>query len=196
VFPLPGGRANVGFGVLRDAAVTGKKLKQLWPDLLARASLRSVLGADAEPEDVHRAWPIPAAYDPDRLADDRVLYVGDAASVVDPMTGEGIAQALESGILAGRAIGAGGEPTTIADTYRRKVGQSLGRDLRFARMLQNVLRTPRGAQFAVRASDLTPWTRRNFARWLFEDYPRALVLTPDRWHRGMFTGPGAFRSES
>jgi geranylgeranyl reductase family protein len=196
VFPLPDGRANVGFGVLRGAGVTGKKLKQLWPDLLARPSLRSVLGADAEPEDVHRAWPIPASYDPDRLTDGRVLYVGDAASVVDPMTGEGIAQALETGILAGSAIAAGGGPTTIAATYRRAVGQSLGRDLRFARTLQHVLRTPLGARLAVRAADLTPWTRRNFSRWLFEDYPRAVMLTPDRWHRKMFAVPGAFRSPS
>jgi len=196
VFPLPDGRANVGFGVLRGAGITGKKLKQLWPDLLARPSMRRVLGAGAEPEDVHRAWPIPASYDPDRLSDGRVLYVGDAASVVDPLTGEGIAQALETGILAGRAIAAGGGPATIAATYRRAVGRSLGRDLRFAKTLQHVLRTQLGARLAVRAADLTPWTRRNFARWLFEDYPRALVLTPDRWHRKMFTGPGAFRSDS
>jgi geranylgeranyl reductase family protein len=196
VFPLPDNRANVGFGVLRGPGVTGKKLKQLWPDLLARPSLRGVLGAGAEPEDVHRAWPIPASYDPDRLTDGRVLYVGDAASVVDPLTGEGIAQALETGILAGRAIAAGGGPSTVAATYRRAVGQSLGRDLRFARTLQHVLRTPLGARLAVRAADLTPWTRRNFARWLFEDYPRAVVLTPDRWHRKMFAGPGAFRSDS
>jgi hypothetical protein len=27
----------------------------------------------------------------------------------------------------------------------------------------------------------TDWTRRNFARWLFEDYPRAIVATPRRW---------------
>jgi hypothetical protein len=40
--------------------------------------------------------------------------------------------------------------------------------------------------------DLTRWTRRNFARWMFEDYPRAVVLTPDRWQRGVFTRPGAY----
>jgi len=27
---------------------------------------------------------------------------------------------------------------------------------------------------------------------MFEDYPRAAVLTPHRWHRGMFTGRGAY----
>jgi geranylgeranyl reductase family protein len=196
VFPLPDGRANVGFGVLRGAGVTGKKLKQLWPDLLARPSMRRVLGAGATPEDAHRAWPIPASYDPNRLTDGRVLYVGDAAGVVDPMTGEGIAQALETGILAGRAIAAGGGTTTIAATYRRAVARSLGRDLRFAHTLQHVLRTPLGARLAVRAAGFTPWTRRNFARWLFEDYPRAVVLTPDRWHRRMFTAPGAFQPDA
>ncbi len=194
VFPLPGRRANVGFGVLREPGVTGKQLKALWPDLLARPSLRAVLGPDAEPEGTHRAWPIPASYDPARLTDGRVLYVGDAASVVDPMTGEGIAQALETGILASEAIAAGGGPTQIGVTYQRAVARALGRDLRFARTLQHVLRTDVGARLAVRAAGLTPWTRRNFARWLFEDYPRALVLTPDRWHRKMFTAPAAFRS--
>jgi geranylgeranyl reductase family protein len=192
VFPLPGGRANVGFGVLRDAGLSGKQLKTLWPDLLARPSLRAVLGPDAEPEDTHRAWPIPAAYDPARLADGRVLYAGDAASVVDPMTGEGIAQALETGILAAQALAEGGTVDEVGAAYRRAVARALGRDLRFARTLQYVLRTPVGARVAVRVADLTPWTRRNFARWLFEDYPRALVLTPDRWHRKMFTSPGAF----
>jgi hypothetical protein len=51
-----------------------------------------------------------------------------------------------------------------------------------------------GARAALRAVDLTDWTRRNFARWMYEDYPRALLLTPRRWRRGMFTGPGAYRA--
>jgi geranylgeranyl reductase family protein len=194
VFPLPDGRANVGFGVLRGPGVTGKSLKQLWPDLLARPALRAVLGRGAEPEDTHRAWPIPASFEARRLTDDRVLYVGDAANVVDPMTGEGIAQALETGILAAEAVAVGGGTNTVAARYRRDVDRALGRDLRFAAALQRVLRSPFGARAAIRAADLTPWTRRHFARWMFEDYPRALVLTPSRWRSGMFTPPGAYLS--
>jgi len=192
VFPLPGGRANVGFGVLRAPGTTGTHLKALWPDLLARASLRSVLGPRAVPEATHRAWPIPASFDPDRLADGHVLYTGDAAGVVDPMTGEGIAQALETGILAAEAIAAGGGSARVSRRYRRTVASRLGRDLRFAGLLQRVLRRPLGARAAIRAADLTPWTRRSFARWMFEDYPRAVVFTPERWRRGLFTAPGAF----
>ena len=193
VFPLPGGRANVGFGVPRGPGIDGKQLKDTWRHLLERDRVRAVLGPSAEPDGAHRAWPIPAHLDPARLADERVLYAGDAAAVVDPMTGEGIAQALETGIAAARAIARGGDAAAVSSRYRRSVEQALRADLRVSAMLQRILSSPRGARAALRAVDLTAWTRRNFARWMYEDYPRALMLTPRRWHRGMFSGPGAYR---
>jgi geranylgeranyl reductase family protein len=192
VFPLPGRRANVGFGVLREDGVTGKRLKALWSELLTRPSLLAVLGPDAEPEGPYRAWPIPTSLHHRRLTDDPILYVGDAAGVVDPMTGEGIAQALETGMLAAETIALGGDPARVGARYRRSVERDLGRDLRFATRLQRVLRSPWGAGAAIRAAGLTPWTRREFARWMFEDYPRALLLTPDRWRRDMFAARGAY----
>ena len=157
-FPLPGGRANVGFGVVRGPGIGGKELKARWADLLARPSLRRILGPHAVAEDPHRAWPIPASLRLERLVDGRVLYTGDAAGAVDPMTGEGIAQALESGILAAEAVGAGGPPHRVAARYQHQVDRVLGRDLRFATMLQRVLRSPLGARGAIRAAGLTPWT--------------------------------------
>ncbi|MDQ1509010.1 MAG: hypothetical protein QOG50_854 [Actinomycetota bacterium] len=195
VFPLPGGGANVGYGVLRSDGRTGRDLKELWPELLSRRSLRDALGPRATPTEPVRAWPIPTRYDPDRLANGRVLFVGDAAGVVDPLTGEGIAQAIESGGLAAEAVAGGSDPAVVAARYRRSVSRALGRDLRFASMLQHLLRTPLGARAAIAAAGLTPWTRRNFARWMFEDYPRALLGTPDRWRRGAFSAPGAYRMQ-
>lgn len=195
VFPLPEGRANVGFGVLRRPGMTGKELSARWRELLTRPSVRSVLGPAAEPEATHRAWPIPASFEYDALADGRVLYVGDAANVVDPLTGEGIAQALETAALAVDAI-ATGDGAGVGRLYREGVRRALGRDLRFAAALQRVLRSRRGARAAVRAAGLSPWTRRHFARWMFEVYPRALLLTPDRWRRGMLTAGGAYRSRT
>ncbi len=198
MFPVGGGRANLGFGVLRDAsngsAPSGKALAAQWRSLVDRPSVRRALGPNARPEGTHRAWPIPVSYDRARLAHGRALFVGDAASVVDPMTGEGIAQALETGALAVRAIAASpADADAVARDYRQHVDRALGADLRFAALLQHLLRVPLGARAAIATAALTPWTRRNFARWMFEDYPRALVLTPGRWHRGMFTGPGAYR---
>ena len=197
VFPLPDGRANVGFGVLRDSRVNGKALARLSADFASRPNVRAVLGPDAEPEGRMNAWPIPSDFDAARLTDGRVLYAGDAASVVDPLTGEGIAQALETGILAAEAIVRANTPDAVAALYRRDVTRAIGRDLRFAARLRRVVvSSPTMARAGMRAADLTDWTRRSFARWMFEDYPRAVMLTPDRWRRGMFTPTGAYATRA
>ncbi|MDP1805590.1 MAG: geranylgeranyl reductase family protein, partial [Acidimicrobiales bacterium] len=109
-FPLPHGGANVGFGIQRDGGKVARvqDMKALWPDLLARPHIASVLGPDARPESPHRAWPIPARVGDVLLSGRRTLFAGDAAAATDPMTGEGIGQALLTGVLAADAIEAGG----------------------------------------------------------------------------------------
>ena len=193
-FPLPDGAANVGFGVLRDGSYRVGDLGAVWRELLARPHVRDLLGPDARPESPHRAWPIPARVERTVLTGPRALFVGDAAAATDPMTGEGIGQALTTGRWAAEAIVELGErPDEARDRYERTVARELGVDNRLAGRLSQVLSHQLGARAAVRVAGLNDWTRRHFARWLFEDYPRAAVLTPHRWRSGMLTGPGAYR---
>ena len=197
-FPLPGGRANVGFGILRRAGEPTKSMKHLWPELLRRPHIAGTLGPHATAESPHKAWPIPARVDRAALtaARGRALFAGDAARVADPMTGEGIGQALETGRGAARAILAAGShrPEHAAEVYERSVLSGVAVDNRLAAILSRALAHPTGARAAVRIASTTDWTRRNFARWLFEDYPRAVLVTPHRWHRRVLTGPGAYHA--
>jgi menaquinone-9 beta-reductase len=193
VFPLPGGRANVGFGMLRGEGRGGKLVKKRWNTLLQQPAMLEALGTRAEPDGPHRAWPVPTRMDPAALTDSRVLFVGDAAGVVDPMTGEGIAQALETGMLAAEAIRDGGSADVVARRYRLAVAKTLGHDLAFARFVQRVLGRPWTAEVALRGVDLSDWTRRHFARWMFEDYPRAALLTPGRWRQPLLAPNGAYQ---
>jgi flavin-dependent dehydrogenase len=48
-FPLPGGRANVGFGIHRSAGKPTHEMKAQWADVLQRPHVRAVLGPDAGP---------------------------------------------------------------------------------------------------------------------------------------------------
>jgi len=195
-FPLPGGGANVGFGIQRHGGKVERvqDMKDLWPQLLQRPHIREVLGPHAEPEGPHRAWPIPARVDRAVLATRRTLFVGDAAAASDVMTGEGIGQALLTGVLAAEAITEGRlDAQRVRSTYERSVRDALVADHKMSALLVRALAHRKGARTAVRVAGASGWTRRNFARWLFEDYPRALVVTPRRWRRGMFTGPGAYR---
>lgn len=194
-FPLPDGRANIGFGIHRETHAVGD-MKKFWPSILDRPHIREIIGPDAEPIGPHRAWPIPARLGSMPLTATRTMFVGDAAAACDPMTGEGIAQALETGAIAAECIieaGAAAPHTAIA-RYEHELNRALETDLRFAGWLGQMLRTERGASGAVRVASLTKWTSENFARWLFEDYPRALLGTPHRWRRDMFTQPGSYRS--
>jgi len=192
-FPLPGGRANVGFGVLRTDGRRTRDMAAIWRDLLTREHVVAALGPGATPEDRHTAWPIPARVDAIDLSTPGVLFVGDAAAATDVLTGEGIGQALLTGRLAAEAILAGGSPRTIADRYRDEVRADLVADHAMSRRLGRVLARRRGAEAALRiVAGSGAWGRRNFARWMFEDEPRAIALTPSRWHRGMFASTGAF----
>ncbi|MFN2607270.1 MAG: NAD(P)/FAD-dependent oxidoreductase [Acidimicrobiales bacterium] len=197
-FPLPGGRANVGFGIQRDSGIAVRDMKHLWPDILARPQVREVLGHSARAEGTHKAWPIPARVDgvPLTAAGGRALFVGDAAAATDPLTGEGIAQAMLTGRLAAEAVqGAGpSRPVLAGRRYQADVERALFADHHLAGALSSVISHRKGARAAIRLAGSSDWTRRNFARWLFEDYPRALVATPARWRRGMFTGAGAYRN--
>ena len=188
-FPLANGGANVGFGIQRGRQHRVHDMARLWPELLGRAHIREAIGTGAVPESPHRAWPIPARVDRVPLSAPGALFVGDAAAATDPMTGEGIGQALLTGRLAARAIVAGGD---IEASYASSVQRHLFADHRLSVQLSKVLARSRGAELAVRVAGTSGWTRRHFARWLFEDYPRAVLLTPRRWRRDLFTRPGAY----
>lgn len=192
-FPLVGGRANVGFGIQRGRKQRVREMAGLWRDLLGRPHIRELLGADAVAEAPHRAWPIPAAIDTTTSGHGRVLYVGDAAAACDPMTGEGIGQALLTGRMAAAAItNAFDDPPRVQLRYREEIDATLVADHRMSMLLVRALQHRKGARTAVRVAGATPWTRRNFARWLFEDEPRAVLLTPRRWHRDFLDRPGAY----
>ena len=192
-FPLHGGRVNVGFGVLRDGSRTGKDVRDLWAGLLDRPHVRSALGPAAEPAGRHLAWPIPARIDRATLAHGPVLFTGDAAAATDVMTGEGIGQALLTGRLAAVAIAARGHDDAIAERYRDLVRTELVADHRASVLLGRVLRHRRGADAALAiVAHSGTWGRRNFARWMFEDEPRAIAVTPRRWHRRFLARPGPY----
>ena len=193
-FPLPDGRANIGYGVLRDGTRTGADLREVWGSLWDRPHIAAALGPGVELEGRHTAWPIPAGIDRATLTDGRVLIVGDAAMATDTMTGEGIGQALLTGRLAAEAILRAGalHPALADEAYEHDVRHHLLADHRMSAVLSRALRSERGARGALRLADSSDWTRRNFARWMFEDEPRAVALTPSRWHRRFLRRPGAY----
>ena len=137
-FPLGDGRANVGYGELVSGGVT-------------RAGLLAGLDAllpGAEPAGL-RAHRLPLSTGRPRLPDGRVLLAGDAASLINPLTGEGIFYAVLSGALAGAAAAHGPD---AGRAYRRAMRRRLGRHLRHSSTASRASRWPVVMDAAFRAA--------------------------------------------
>lgn len=194
-FPLADGRANIGFGIQRGHKHSIQEMKLLWPQLLSLPYISEFLGPNYTPAAPHRAWPIPCQVDSMTAHAAGVLFVGDAVAPCDVMTGEGIGQALETGLIAARTISEQfGNRTAAGPLYQQRVRSEFTPDHQMASLLVRALQHRKGARAALRVAATNDWTRRNFARWLFEDYPRGIALEPQLWKRGALSGPGAFHS--
>jgi flavin-dependent dehydrogenase len=81
-----------------------------------------------------RAHHLPMSTWRPRQPDGPVLLAGDAAALINPLTGEGIYYALLSGSLAGEAAVLG-RPAQAGGRYRRALDGELGRHLRHTALL-------------------------------------------------------------
>ncbi|MFC4591072.1 NAD(P)/FAD-dependent oxidoreductase [Sphaerisporangium corydalis] len=140
-FPIGDGTANVGYGMLlprlHATGLPGRqvlhgRLAELLPHLPARDL---------------RAHHLPLSPGRPRFGVGRVMLAGDAASLINPLTGEGIYYALLSGRLAGEAaVRAAADPLAA---YRRDMRKALGRHLRTTDVLARAAQSPRFIDAAI-----------------------------------------------
>ena len=143
VFPLPGGRANVGLG-LRSDVVKARRvdLKALMTQLLAtHPQLRDRFSA-ATLQGGIQGMGLPLASKRHPISGDGYVLIGDAAHLIDPFTGEGISHAMISGVYAADiAAEVLAEKNTSAKrlhTYDQRVWKRLGKELAISTRLQQM----------------------------------------------------------
>lgn len=101
IFPLPNGGCNVGMGILSSAAKKGKRnLRKELQHLLETHPRFKERFANATLEDKVLGWGLPLGSKKRLMSGDNYILTGDAASLIDPLTGEGIGNAVISGKYA------------------------------------------------------------------------------------------------
>lgn len=159
VFPLPGGRANVGVGTLvgRDDD-GGEHLRDLYDRFVhdPGSPVARWLAA-AEPSGPARTWPLDLGPRRRRLAARAAVVAGEAAGFVGPMTGAGIAFALVSGAAAGRAVAEArvSGSDEVLRRYARETSRAILPWLRAERLAQRWLADPHHLGALSRA--VRPW---------------------------------------
>ena len=148
LFPGADGQANVGIGIgmggTRHSAPLRADLDRFTALLRSRGDLRPA----AEPGPVIGGW-LRMGGTGTPPAAGNVLLVGDAAGLINPLQGEGIAPAMISARLAAEAVLA--DPCRAGPAYARAMDAAFGRYLPGASALQRtLLRRPWAASASMR----------------------------------------------
>ncbi|MFV2017161.1 geranylgeranyl reductase family protein [Micromonospora sp. LOL_023] len=144
-FPIGDGRANVGYGqVLRGRPLTRSHLLDRLAELLPGVDLARVTDL--------RAHHLPLSTRRPPVGAGRVVLAGDALSLINPFTGEGIFYAVLSGALAGAAAADPAYAAYAARRYRSALRRRLGGHLRDSTIGAWLARRPAVVDAAVAAA--------------------------------------------
>jgi len=147
VFPIGDGRVNIGFGCLHSRLTGDKPKERLWNALTETVDLVPLDGT-------LRAHRLPFTSSKLAIAAGPVLFVGDAAGMVNPLSGEGIYYALATGRMAAAAAAAHG--CSAARAYESAVEKSFRRHFRSTAIAHRLQRLSRNVDAAIAAAQDSP----------------------------------------
>ncbi len=138
VFPVKPGQANVGVGLFRTAPGDCIwNLRRLFEAFVARLQASAPWFRQATRSSRLFGAPIRADLDEERCCRANLVLVGDAAGMINPMTGEGISYALDAGQTAAESIHTALENTEgplDLSAYGEAIARRYAREFRLNRL--------------------------------------------------------------
>jgi geranylgeranyl reductase family protein len=162
IFPLPGNRANVGLGMLSSYVAKRKpNLKMLLQDLISNHPNVKDRFKNAHPLEEIKGFGLPLGSKKRHISGDRFLLLGDAASLINPLSGEGIANAIRSGRVAADHIGEAFQKKRFDASFNLQYDQEIYRrmwgELRLNYWIQIAMRNPRICNLIVKHGINSPF---------------------------------------
>ena len=158
IFPLPNNQANVGLGML-SSDISKKKinLKEKLTDIIQNhPNIKSRFG-NATPLSSIQGFGLPLGSGKVSVSGHRYLLIGDAASIIDPLTGEGIGNAIRSGRFAAdhliKAFEQNRFDTDFNKLYDQKLYNNIWNELRISNYMQKMLRYPKIINFIIKKAN-------------------------------------------
>jgi len=162
IFPLPNGVANVGIGMLSEQVRKKKvNLREVMLNAIQHNPHLKHRFINATLVDKIQGWGLPMYIKQQRISGNNFMLAGDAANLVDPFTGEGIGNALYSGMLAAEvcteAIHANNfDDVFLEKKYDERLFLKLGPELKTSALLQRLVHYPWLLKFVVNKAYKSP----------------------------------------
>ncbi|MFN3939864.1 MAG: NAD(P)/FAD-dependent oxidoreductase, partial [Chitinophagales bacterium] len=173
IFPLADNTFNIGLGMRSDVVSKRKiNLKQKltevidkYPSLKERFALYEII------DDVN-GYGLPLGSKKRKISGDHYMLVGDAASLIDPFTGEGIGNAVMSGMCAAAqaqlCLSANNFSAACMQEYDTVVYRRLWHELKLSYQMQRLVNYPWLFNFVVRKANTNKVLRETISV-MFED---------------------------
>jgi len=198
VFPLPDNKANVGIGMLTaDISRKGINLKETLATILMNHPQLKERFRSARPLETAKGFGLPLGSGKQKISGERFLLTGDAASLIDPFSGEGIGNALRSGRVAAQHVEKCFTHNNFSALfnlgYDREIYDRMWKELRISKTLQRLARYPWLFNFVVRKANQNNYVRQMLIDALAQADKKKLLALPGFYYRLFFKSKGASR---
>ena len=161
-------RFNIGVGMLSSDARPGHRVREFFDRFVERnPSLRR--WHDAAERDHAVGCHVSLGLPQNAVGDGGILRIGDAANLADPLTGDGIAHALESGRLAAESIHAAADRDDAAARWQHAYDTAIQPEIDRARTLQRWLSATAAKNIAAVVLSAAPALRRRVHQAVFNE---------------------------
>ena len=192
IFPLPNGYANVGVGMRADKMNHKKvNLKKAFESVLENNPAIRSRFEGAERAGEIKLHGLPLGSKKRRLSGDNYMLCGDAALLIDPFTGEGIGNAMVSGMHAAKQAALSLETEnftgTVLKTYDDELYKRLWPELLLSYRMQQLVNFPSIFNFVVNKANSNNMLRETIS-CMFEDIDmRARLKSPSFYFKLLFS---------
>lgn len=191
IFPLSKGTANVGVGMLLSD-IRGRKLNlsRVLDDCLKSPKFVSRF-ANAKLESPVRGWSLPLASARRKCAGDGWILLGDAASLIDPFSGEGIGNGMKSAKIAADVLGsklqAGGISEAECLSYETALWEEIGADIRSSYDMQRLGRHAWLLNLIIGKARKSKWLQGELAGMIANREAKRKATDPVFYLRALFS---------
>jgi geranylgeranyl reductase family protein len=186
IFPLPNGHANIGIGMRADKMSNRKiNLKKSFENVLVQNPVISKRFEGAERIGEIKLHGLPLGSKKQKLSGNNFLLCGDAAQLIDPFTGEGIGNAMMSGMFAAvqaeRCLQQQNFTAKFNQQYDADVYSRLWSELLLSYRMQQLVNFPSLFNFVVRKANSNQVLRETIS-CMFEDLDMRARLKDPRFY--------------
>ena len=182
IFPAGGDRANIGLALTKDDVKKEKKNLVRLLDIVIRSDHFRERFANAKRLERPVGWNLPLGSIHRNNHGDGFLLLGDAAGLIDPFTGEGIGNAMVSGMvaaeIAAEAKVSDDHTSEFLSQYDKRLWQRIGSELRVSTKLQRLARSRFLLNFVIDRASRNEEIRNTMLGMVVNEIPKKQLSNP------------------